>query len=339
MPRAVRVGWSVTGVKSGAMERVLGRSGIAVSALGLGTARVGGLGFSRLGDRETNTPSEAVEESIRGLRRAVDLGVTLIDTADIYGAGRAERLVGEAIRGIRCKVVIATKFGERFDERTGEAVDLPLTPEYVREACDASLQRLGVDVIDVYLFHLRDYPLDRAAGIRDALESLVARGKIRTYGWSTDDVDRVRLFAQGRHGAVVEHRMNLFDDASEMITLCDELDLGELIRVPLLMGVLSGRWHRGDSLPQSDRRSDGFRDERFLRMLDRAEALRPLLTQDGRTYVQGALGWIWTRSARAVPVPGFRAMAQAEELALTMRCGPLPRAAFAEIAAAMSTKT
>lgn len=322
-------------MEADAMQRVLGRSGIAVSAIGLGTARVGGLGYSRRGDRETALPAEAVEESKRAIRAAIDRGVTLIDTADVYGAGRAERLVGEAIRGIRNKVVVATKFGELFDEATGAKPEGEVTPEYVRKACDASLRRLGIEAIDVYFFHLRDFPLDRAAGIRDALEDLASHGKICAYGWSTDDIERARLFAAGPHCTAVEHRLNIFDDAPDMIRLCDELDLGEIIRVPLLIGVLTGRWHRGDSLPASDRRSDGFTDERFLRMLDRAESLRPMLTQEGRTYVQGALAWIWTRSARAVPVPGFRTVAQAEELALAMKYGPLPHAVFGRVAEAM----
>jgi aryl-alcohol dehydrogenase-like predicted oxidoreductase len=317
------------------VERVLGRSGIVVSALGLGTARVGGLGYSRAGDRETRLDPAAVDESKRAIRAAIDRGVTLIDTADIYGAGRAERLVGEAIRDVRNKVAIATKFGELFDEETGVKPEQAVTPEYVRQACDASLRRLRIGTIDVYFFHLRDFPLDQAVGIRDALEDLVARGKIRAYGWSTDDVERARLFAQGPHCTAIEHRLNIFDDASDMIRLCGELKLGEIIRAPLLTGVLTGRWHRGDLLPDSDRRSDGFADERFLRMLDRAESLRPMLTQDGRTYVQGALAWIWTRSVLAVPVPGFRTVAQAEELALAMRHGPLSPEAFGRVAEAM----
>ncbi len=325
----------MTPIEDRVMQRALGRSGIVVSALGLGTARVGGLGYSRRGDRETALPAEAVEESKRAIRAAIDRGVTLIDTADIYGAGRAERLVGEAIRGIRNKVVVATKFGELFDEKTGAEPEGDVTPEYVRKACDASLRRLGIEAIDVYFFHLRDFPLDRAAGIRDALEDLASHGKIRAYGWSTDDIERARLFAAGPHCTAVEHRLNIFDDAPDMIRLCDELDLGEIVRVPLLMGILTGRWHRGDSLPDSDRRSDGFRDQEFLCMLDRAESLRPMLTQDGRTYVQGALAWIWARSARAVPVPGFRTVAQAEELALAMKCGPLPHEVFGRVAEAM----
>ena len=215
---------------------------MTVSALGLGTARIGGLGYARRGDRETTLIPEAVEESKRAVRAAVDRGVSFFDTADVYGAGRAERLLGEAIRGVRQKLVIATKFGELFDEETGKVPDGAVTPEYVVRACDASLRRLGIDVIDLYLFHLRSFPLERATGIRDALEDLVAHGKIRFYGWSTDDVERARLFAEGRHCTAVEHRLNVLMDAPEMLELCEAKRLGSVCRVPLLCGALTGRW-------------------------------------------------------------------------------------------------
>jgi aryl-alcohol dehydrogenase-like predicted oxidoreductase len=256
---------------------------------------------------------QAVQEARRAIRVAVDRGITFFDTADVYGAGRSERLLGEAIRPVRGKVTVATKFGEQFDEVTGEKPQGAVTPEYVSDACDASLRRLGTDVIDLYLFHLRDFPLDEALGIRDALEALVARGKIRFYGWSTDDVERARLFANGKRCTAVEHRLNLFQDAHQMLALCEEEDLASVNRVPLMIGLLTGRWKRGDALPPSDRRSDWFQDEGFLRMLDRAESLRPLLTRGGRSYVQGALAWILARSPRTVPIPGFHTVEQVEE--------------------------
>ena len=320
------------------MQRTLGRSGIVVSALGLGTARVGGLGYSRKGDHETTLIPDSVEESKRAIRVAIDRGINFFDTADVYGAGRSERLLGEAIHSVRQEVVIATKFGEMFDEDTGEEPEGEVTPEYVEKACDSSLRRLGTDVIDLYIFHLQDFPLDRAVGIRDALEDLVARGKIRFYGWSTDDVERAKLFAKGKHCAAVEHRLNVFMDAPDMLELCEEENLASINRVPLMIGVLTGRWHRGDSLPDSDRRSDWFRDEGFLETLDRAESLRPILTREGRSYVQGALAWILARSPRAVPIPGFRTVAQVEELADSMQHGAMSRENFEAVAALVSAR-
>jgi aryl-alcohol dehydrogenase-like predicted oxidoreductase len=316
-------------------ERRLGRSGMLVSALGLGTARVGGLGFSRKGDRETALVPEAVEESKRAIRVAVDRGITFFDTADLYGAGRAERLLGEALRGVRQKVVVSTKFGELFDEETGEEPAGAVSPEYVQQACESSLRRLGTEVIDLYTFHLNDFPLAPAEGIRDALEDLASQGKIRFYGWSTDDVARARVFAEGAHCTAIEHRLNVFDDAREMLAFCEERDLASIDRVPLLTGILTGRWKRGDSLPRGDRRSDWFRDEEFLRVLDRAESLRPILTRQGRTYVQGALAWIWRRSPRTVPIPGFRTVAQVEELVGALQCGAMSQADFEAVNAQM----
>jgi len=276
-----------------------------------------------------------VQESKRAIRVAVDRGISFFDTADVYGAGRSERLLGEALRDIRQKVVIATKFGELFDEDTGEEPIGEVTPEYVRKACDSSLRRLGTDVIDLYIFHLRDFPLEQAEEIRDSLEDLVSQGKIRFYGWSTDDVERAKLFARGAHCTAVEHRLNLFMDAPEMLALCDQENLASINRALLMCGALTGRRQPDTSLPESDRRSDWFRDEGFLEMLERAESFRPILTREGRSYVQGALAWILARCSRAVPIPGFRTVVQVEELAETMRHGALSEEDFEAVVALM----
>ena len=305
------------------VERTLGRSGIKVSAVGLGTARIGGLGYSRSGDHETRLIPEAVEESKRAICRALDLGITFFDTADVYGAGRSERILGGALAGRRNEAVIATKFGEGFDEATGAEVDVDVTPAYVVRACEASLRRLGIDVIDLYLLHLRDFPIDRAPTLRGALEDLVAAGKIRGYGWSTDDVERAALFAEGPHCIAIEHRLNVMMDATEMLALCEAHDLASINKIPLVTGVLTGRWGPDTVLPDSDRRSDWFDDEGFQDFLRRAETLRPVLTECGRSYVQGALGWILARSPRAIPIPGFRTVEQVEGIAGTMAHGPL----------------
>ncbi len=312
--------------------RTLGRSGIPVSALGLGTARIGGLGWSRQGDLGTSTDPVAIEQSVRAIRRALELGVTLFDTADVYGCGQSERILGKAIRGWRRQVVLVTKFGETFDEQTCTSTAEPVTPEYVLRACEASLRRLETEYIDLYLFHLRDFDPGRALAIRDALESLVTAGKIRGYGWSTDDVERARLFAEGAHCAAIEHRLNIFDDNPGMLQLCEQQNLASLNRVPLLMGVLTGRWNRATRLDKQDRRSDWFRDQAFLNLLERAERLRGVLEQDGSTYLQGALRWIWSRSDKTIPIPGFRTVAQVEEIAGTLRLGPLSEGQVWEIA-------
>jgi aryl-alcohol dehydrogenase-like predicted oxidoreductase len=317
------------------LKRTLGKSGIQVSALGLGTARIGGLGWQR-DDLIVHDRQDQVDAAIRAIHRALDLGIDFFDTADVYGAGHSERILGQALAGRRHRVVIATKFGGSFDEQAGQPTGEEPSPAYIRpadirHACEASLRRLDTDYIDLYLFHLRDYDLERAGEVRHTLEELVDEGKIRYYGWSTDDLERARFFARGSHCTAIEHRLNIMMDAPDMLALCDEYDLASINRIPLAMGVLSGRWTASTQLPEDDWRSEFFEVPKFLEDLETVRAMGPVLTRDGRSYVQAALGWIWARSPRTVPVPGFRTVEQVEEDAEAMRLGPLSEEQMQEI--------
>jgi aryl-alcohol dehydrogenase-like predicted oxidoreductase len=299
--------------------RRLGRSGLRVSPLGLGTARMAGLGW-----RHEATPGVSPEtrrDAIRQIQEAVDLGVTLFDTADNYGEGESERILGEALRG-RVGVIVVTKFGE--DPIPDRDDPWALDAETVRRKCEASLRRLGVECIDVLLLHRRDYPLERAPEMVGILEELVRAGSIRSYGWSTDDVERARVFADGEHCTAIEHRLNVLHDAPAMLELCREHDLASLNRVPLLMGVLTGRWSEETRLDRDDPRAPWFEEAGFRDLLARARAIGPHLRRDGRSTAQGALGWIWARSPLAVPLPGFRDTAQLRGLLEARRFGPLP---------------
>jgi aryl-alcohol dehydrogenase-like predicted oxidoreductase len=247
------------------LKRTLGKSGIEVSALGLGTARIGGLDWQR-NDLTVRYRQDQVDAAIRAVHRAVDLGISFFDTADVYGGGHSERILGQALVGRRHRVVIATKFGEPFDEATSQPTDEAPTPAFIRRACQASLRRLNTDYIDLYIFHLRDYDLARAGEVRDTLEELVAEGKIRWYGWSTDDPERARFFAGGSHCSAVEHRLNIMMDAPDMLALCDEHDLASINRIPLAMGMLSGRWTANTQLPEDDWRSAFFEVAAFCRI-------------------------------------------------------------------------
>jgi aryl-alcohol dehydrogenase-like predicted oxidoreductase len=189
----------------------------------------------------------------------------------------------------------------------------------------------GVECIDVYLLHRRDYPLERAPEMVGVLEDLVRAGRIRAYGWSTDDVDRARAFAEGEHCTAIEHRLNVLHDAPAMLELCREHDLASLNRVPLLMGVLTGRWSEETRLDPDDPRAPWFRQEEFRELLARARAIGPHLRGDGRSAAQGALGWIWARSPLAVPLPGFRDAVQLRDLLEARRFGPLPADAMRAI--------
>ena len=286
-----------------------------------------------LGWRDDLAPQEsypAEKDAVRQIQAAVDLGVTLFDTADNYGQGLSERILGQALRGRREGIVVATKFGE--DPLPDQADPSFLDAGSVERACEASLRRLGVSCIDLYLLHRRDYPLERAPALMEVLESLVRAGKIRYYGWSTDDIERARLFARGEHCIAIEHRLNVFNDHPAMQDLCREQDLASLNRVPLLMGVLTGRWSPETKLEEGDPRAQWFDHEEFLKVLACAQQIEPYLTSDGRSYVQGALGWIWARSPLTIPLPGFRTMEQMQALVQARQFGPLPLDAMQAIA-------
>ena len=316
------------------MTRTLGRSGLQVSALGLGTNGIGGSYYdpSVREDLPVGYGSVDDRESIRAIHRALELGVTYFDTADVYGCGHAERVLGKALQGRRDEVVISTKFGHTFDAATQRVLGDAASPDYVRRACEASLRRLDTAWIDLYLFHLKNYDLDRAPEVRDVLESLVAEGKIRYYGWSTDDVARAAVFEEGAHCTAVMHRLNYILDAPEMLDFCERHNLASLNRIPFLMGILTGKYKDGSELPDEDVRSAWFQASPAQRDAARVEALKPTLTQDGRTLPQAALGWIWARSSVTIPVPGFKTLAHVEDNAGAMGYGPLSPAQMAAVA-------
>jgi aryl-alcohol dehydrogenase-like predicted oxidoreductase len=317
--------------------RKLGSSGIQVSAMGLGCWAIGGP-FWR-DDRAVGWGQIDDGESIRALRRALDLGVTFFDTADVYGCGHSEHVLGQALAGVRDRVVIATKFGSTFDEGTRQAIGQDASPGYVRQACEASLRRLNTDHIDLYQFHLGGCDPVAAVAVRDVLEELVAAGKIRCYGWSTDDPDRARVFAEGAHCAAIQQQLNVFGGEEQILALCEEFDLASINRGPLAMGLLTGKFRADSRLPADDVRGpnspswmrffkDGKPNPEFLGKL---EAVRDILTSGGRTLAQGALAWIWGRSDRTIPIPGFKTMAQIEENVAAMDLGPLAREQVEEI--------
>ncbi|HEU4421383.1 MAG TPA: aldo/keto reductase [Pilimelia sp.] len=316
--------------------RVLGRSGIEVSALGMGCWAIGGPFWT--GTQPNGWGEVDDEESVRAIRRALELGVTLFDTADVYGTGHSERVLGRALAGRRDEVVIATKWGNTFDEATRQITGEDASPGYLRRALEASMRRLGTDRVDLYQLHLSGLPAARGEELLGTLEELVSHGKIRAYAWSTDSPERAAAFAAGAHCAAVQHALSVFQDAPEMLAVCDRYDLASVNRSPLAMGLLTGRFTPSTTLGSDDVRGIApdwlvfFRDGRAApEWLDRVAAVREVLTADGRTLAQGALGWIWARSGRTVPIPGCRTVAQVEENAGALAHGPLPPARAAEV--------
>jgi aryl-alcohol dehydrogenase-like predicted oxidoreductase len=281
------------------------------------------------------------DESIRAIQRALELGITLFDTADAYGAGHSERVLGRALAAHRDEVVISTKFGLQFDEATQTGGGADASPAYVRRACEASLRRLGTDRIDLYLLHNGVDDRAAAAVVVDVLEELVAEGKVRFYGSAVETPEIAEALADGPHCVAVQQQLNVFGANDQALALCEERGLAALARSPLAMGLLSGKYRPGGPMPAADdvRRDtphwDYFDDHAFPTWSARVDAIREALTSDGRTLVQGALAWIWARSPVAIPIPGFRTAAQIEENAGALAAGPLDPSAMAAVDAAL----
>jgi aryl-alcohol dehydrogenase-like predicted oxidoreductase len=319
------------------LMRTLGRSGIEVSAVGLGCWAIGGPAYR--GETPVGWGEVDDEESVRAIHAALDMGVNFLDTANVYGAGHSEVVVGRALTGKRSQAIIATKFGNTFTEGDRQLISTNAEPVYIRQACEASLRRLNTDYVDLYQFHLGNYDFDKAGEVRETLESLVSAGKIRYYGWSTDDPERERFFAQGAHCTAVQNQMNVLDDAPEMVQLCEELNLASINRGPLAMGLLTGKYNASTVLGPDDVR--GTRSPEWMKYFRngapspewfrKVDAIRGVLTSGGRSLAQGALAWLWGRSPLTVPIPGFRTVKQVEENAGAMQFGPLTPDQMAEV--------
>ena len=327
-----------------AFTRKLGRSGIEVSALGMGCWAIGGPFWSGTEPHGWGEVDDA--ESTRAIHRALDLGATFFDTANVYGAGHSERVLGKALAGRRDQVVIATKFNALFDEETRQVTGSDASPAGIRRACEESLRRLNTDYIDLYQFHDNGYPAEQAAPVRETLEELVQAGKIRTYGWSTDFADRAEFFAGGAHCTAIQLQLNVLDDNPAVLAVCEAHNLAAINRGPLAMGLLTGKYTPGTQPASDDVR--GVNSPQWMKYfqggkpsaawLAKMEAVREILTSNGRTLAQGALAWLWARSAQTIPIPGFRTEAQVEENCGAMHFGPLTAAQMAEIRQILSAE-
>jgi len=317
-------------------DRRLGAGGRRVSAMGLGCWAVGGplwqegqpLGWGQVDDAE----------SIRAIHCALDAGITLFDTADLYGAGHSEEVLGRALRGRRDGVMLATKWGHTFHPVARRRGSPDTTPNYARRALEASLRRLGTDYVDLYQLHVAATPPEDARALQQVMEELVAEGRIRAYGWSTYLVDRARLWSDSPNWVSLQHELNVFRDAPQLLDFCRRRGLASINLSPLAMGLLSGKYRRDSRLPADDVRGTPPAWMRYFEhgrpspaWLARLDAIREVLTSDGRTLVQGALAWNWARGGHTLPIPGFRTLAQVEENAAALQFGPLTPSQMAEI--------
>ncbi|MBJ6760481.1 aldo/keto reductase [Myxococcaceae bacterium JPH2] len=285
--------------------RRLGAQGPVVSKLGLGC-----MGMSDFYAGRDDAESEAT------LRRALERGITFFDTADVYGSGRNEELVGRVLRAHRAHVVLATKFGLVLDPNNPRTRGVNGRPEYVRQCCDASLQRLGTDVIDLYYLHRVDprTPIEDTVG---AMADLVKQGKVRHLGLSEVSSDTLRRACAVHPIAALQTEYSLWSREPEdgVLQTCRELGVGFVPYSPLGRGFLTGQFKRVEDFAPDDyrRTSPRFQGENFQRNLALVEHLEHLARQRRCTPAQLALAWVLARGEDLVPIPGTKRRAFLED--------------------------
>ena len=285
--------------------RELGRNGLKVSALGLGC-----MGMSEFYGESDDA------ESIATIHRALDLGITFLDTADVYGPFKNEVLVGQAIKGKRDKIVLATKFGIVRDPGNPAKRGVSGKPDYVRSSCEASLRRLGVETIDLYYQHRVDpnTPIEETVG---AMAELVKAGKVRYLGLSEASSQTLRRAVKTHPIAALQTEYSLWtrDPETEILATCRELGIGFVAYSPLGRGFLTGQFQKFEDFAADDyrRHSPRFQGENFQKNLDLVRRVEEIARKKGCKPSQLALAWVLAQGNDIVPIPGTKRRKYLEE--------------------------
>jgi aryl-alcohol dehydrogenase-like predicted oxidoreductase len=302
----------------------------------LGNLEVSELGLGCLGMSEFYGPADE-RESLATIARARELGVTFLDTADAYGIGKNEELVGKAVRGRRQEFVIATKFGFVRDPTNPQARGISGRPDYVRTACERSLARLGIETIDLYYQHRVDpaVPIEETVG---AMAELVRAGKVRHLGLSEAGPDTLRRAHAVHPITALQTEYSLWsrDPEDELLATCRALGIGFVAYSPLGRGFLTGQIKRFEDLAPDDfrRGSPRFQGENFARNLALVDEVGALARERGVTPAQLALAWVLARAEHIVPIPGTKRRDRLEEnvAATELRLSPGDLAALEALA-------
>ena len=285
-------------------QRPLGKSGLTASGLGLGLMSMSGV-YGKPDD----------DESVRVIHKALDLGVTLLDSSDMYGWGQNEELLGRALKGKRDRAVVLTKFGQVKNPSGGPNL-VDGRPEYVKQACDASLKRLGIDVIDLYFQHRVDpkVPIEETVG---GMSRLMEAGKVRAIGVCEAAPETVRRAHKAAPLAAVQSEYSLLyrKDAEDLLPTLRELGIAFVAYSPIGRSLLSGTIHGANDLPEGDRRRDHprFQGENLTKNVGILTKLEAMAKAKGCTPAQLVLAWLLAQGRDIIPIPGTKRVPRLEE--------------------------